>query len=135
MIIFYPLFLILPYIFYLIEKVFPYPHLIEEIGKFFLIYLILKFEEKEKKDYPLIILFGGFLFSLSESFFYLSQIILTGGISLYLMRLLLTFLIHFLTLVIFYLSGKRFYFKGLLLALAVNIIIHYFYNFYLVYEF
>lgn len=135
MILFYPIFLILPYVFYLLEIFFPSPHLIEELGKLVLVYFILKEERKEKKDFSPIILFGSLLFSFSESFFYLEKIFLSSDFFLYIKRLIFTFLIHFLTLVIFYWAGKKHHLIGLFLALVINILIHYFYNFYLVYEF
>jgi hypothetical protein len=106
-----------------LEKLLPFPYLLEEILKFSLVFFILK-EEKRKVLYALL---GGILFALSETFFYfatMSSILDPKNIA---QRLVLTTTLHCLTFCLmayFYSKNKNLIFLGLF----VSILIHYFYN-------
>jgi len=107
-----------------IEFFLPYPHIIEELAKYFLA-LNIK-DLKSKSPYTLGLL-SGITFAFSETIFYLTKIATLGSLSTLVVRLILTFILHsttIITMIWFCRAGKSFALAGLIVA----IIIHYFYN-------
>jgi hypothetical protein len=110
---------------YLIESLLPYSYLVEELFKFLVIYFLIS-KEKDPEARIRIAFASGVLFSLSESLFYFSLAANTSGINVILNRLLLTTILHSLTITLMTSALKN---KVLLfLALAISIIIHYLFN-------
>ena len=116
-----PLFLIL------LEKALPYPYVIEEIVKLFFVTLILG-QEKIKKQSLLwyVVLWGG-LFAVSETLFYLSNILMLQTYGVFFMRLVYTGILHVATVVIIYLFSKKIQ-NGWMLGFTLAMIIHFLYN-------
>lgn len=115
-----------------IEKILPFPSIIEELFGLIIVLLFLKYEKKLKKNLFWFVLLAGLLFSLSESIIYLNNIFQIGNNNLFVIRLAFTALIHTANLLFIYLLGK----KGvywLIIALIIAIAIHFIYNNYLVY--
>lgn len=111
-----------------VEKVLPYPFIIEEIVKLILVSLILLRKQNSKWIWVFLI---GFLFTVSESAFYLSNFLLIGDLSLFPLRIVLTGALHSATAVVMYMFGKRnaiFLTAGFLLA----VVAHYIFNFYVI---
>lgn len=104
---------------WLIEQFLPYPYFIEEFFKFFLVKHI-----SSKRWYTPIIF--GVIFSVSESFFYLTNFFQLGNFYLFPIRLLLTTSMHCLTFSLIYFSRQKKYLSYLFLILSI--LIHFFYN-------
>ncbi len=122
-----PLFaLILPLILIPIEKILPYPHIIEELAKLMLVLMIYQKEKQLNKLLSFFVILSGVLFTLSESIFYLINIFNLGNLTIFPTRLLLTGILHMSTLMTMYLGRKNN--VSLLIALFFSIIIHYLYN-------
>ena len=109
---------------WLIERLIPYPFLLEEIFKYFVVKYIIISASKQKLN---LVFLSAFTFSLSESFLYLSQTFLSGSIRPFIFRLVITLPMHMLTYVIIYLGTAKGAFKGLI-ALIIAIFIHFFFN-------
>lgn len=107
-----------------IEKIWPYPYLIEELAKLFLAWLILRMSQTRKW---LLLFLGGFLFSLSESLFYLGAAFSGGYAFLFGKKILLVFPFHLLTLTLFYLSIARSK-KLLLFSFPAAVLLHFLFN-------
>ena len=123
-----PLFaLILPLILIPIEKILPYPHIIEELAKLVLVLMIYQKEKQLNKLLSFFVILSGILFTLSESIFYLINIFNLGNLTIFPTRLLLTGTMHVSTLMIIYLIGRKNN-VSLLMSLFFSIIIHYQYN-------
>jgi hypothetical protein len=108
-----------------VEKILPFPYIIEEILKAILVLFILKLSPKSFQIK--LALFIGFLFAFSENFFYLPSFIENGNLDLFFQRFFLTSFLHILTILIILISSqKRRYliFPAAILAM----IVHYFYN-------
>ena|SRR4030042_2083256 len=117
--------LIAPLLLIPIEKIFPYPHIIEEIFKAILVLFILKIPPKNFQIK--LALFIGFLFAFSENFFYLPNFIESGNLGLFFQRFALASSLHILTILIILIpSQKRRYliFPATIFAMVA----HYFYN-------
>lgn len=120
-----------PFFLLLIEIIFPYPHIVEELAKA-LIILVARYEGwkthegASQKEIQIIIL-SGILFALSETVLYLFNIYLVGDLSLLLLRLILTAFLHVLTfLIIFILMKKSFVLA--VLGVLIAILIHFAFN-------
>ena len=118
--------LILPIILIPLIKVIGFSEIVEEIAKAgIVLFLTLKLSTTKKK-----ILFGllfGFLFSLSEALFYLTNIFELENFSLFWQRIFETVPMHMVTVLIILFSGlvkKRFVVFGLIAA----ILFHLFFN-------
>ena len=112
--------LILPLAALLIEKVLPYPYIVEEILKGSLVFSI-------KGHKILISILIGLLFAFTETFLYGTSIMLTGGVVLFLKRLVITSILHSLTSLVMGLSvlrSRKFFLLGLVLAM----LFHWIYN-------
>jgi len=104
----------------LIEQVLPYPYLIEEFFKFF---LIKKNQEVTHWYFPIIL---GVIFSVSESIFYIANFFQLGNFYLFPLRLILTTILHILTFSLIYFFRKN---RSLsYFSLLLSIFIHFFYN-------
>lgn len=119
--------LILPLILIPIEKILPYPHMIEELAKLMLVLMIYQKEKQLNRKLYIFVLLSGFLFTLSESIFYLINIFNLGDLTIIPKRLFFTGLLHVGTLTMIYLFGRKNNIS-LLVALLMSIIIHYLYN-------
>lgn len=114
-----------PFALFFLEKIFPYPYLVEELTKsLFIFYLNSR---KIKKEFLMVIIFSlGFTFS--EAIIYLNQILFNNDIFLFFFRIFLTGFLHFFTLLIIYFFSKFenfFVVFGLILA----VIFHYYFNY------
>ena len=111
---------------WLFEKVFPYPYLVEEVFKFLAVVFFLR-KEKRKVFYALL---SGVFFSLSETFFYFARISLNTQLTTLFSRLFLTTTLHIFTFTFaafLYSKNKKLVF----IALSINIIAHYLYNYFI----
>lgn len=116
---------IAPFILWPVELLLPFPYIIEEITKALLLVAILNAQNKAVRIK--VTLITAIIFSFSESVFYFFNISLVGNLTILLNRLLLTTLLHSLTMLIILLSGyrkRRFMVVGLVLAMLV----HYLFN-------
>ena len=116
---------ILPFILWPIEYFLPFPYLIEEAAKGVFAYLIIRMVERPLQ-WRIAALFG-LLFALSESVFYIFNILLVGTSITYFERLALTIPLHAGTMVLILLFGQKkreFIPIGVLIA----VIIHYYFN-------
>jgi len=110
-----------------VEKLLPYPHVIEELLKLVIVFLIYKSAKETKTDLLKWVVIAAVLFTISESVFYLANIFALGNISLFTQRLLLTGTLHLGTFLLLYFSIKKNYF-WLAGGVTASILIHYFYN-------
>ena len=107
----YLLALIFPFFILLIENFLPYPHIVEELFKFYL---------AKKASSTKIAIILGLLFSLSEASFY----VMNPGAPLY--RVLIVAPMHISTILVMYYFSKT---KSLWpLGLFLAILIHYLFN-------
>ncbi|MFA6007404.1 MAG: hypothetical protein WC784_02030 [Candidatus Shapirobacteria bacterium] len=110
-----------PFPLWLIETLLPYPYLIEEIFKFF----VVKYTPpKNNWHFPLIL---GIIFSLSETILYLINFFALGDFSNLPLRLITTTTLHVSLFSLQYYS-RHSNFRYFTLILAV--LIHYFYNYF-----
>src|SRR3989338_8458996 len=114
-----------PLLIWPVEFIFPYPHIIEELVKGFLVYFILKSSDNTIRIRSTIL--AGLLFAFSESVMYMFNILLVGTIWTFIERLILTIPLHVITTLLILLSGMR---KKELLPLGVvaAMFLHYFFN-------
>lgn len=108
-----------------LEKILPYPYIIEELLKAAFVLAIIHLPKKATQIKT--VLLAAFLFALSENIFYLANFIDGQFISAFGKRFLLTAVLHILTaMIIFFPAQKKraLIVPGLLLAM----LIHYFYN-------
>lgn len=115
---------IVPFIIWPIELLLPYPYIIEEVAKAF---LVLMLGPAPKSSRLALTLSSAALFTFSETVLYSLNIALMGDITTMLTRLALTFALHSITMIIMlYFLGKRIQF--ILLGIPGAVIIHYAYN-------
>ena len=88
-----------------VEKIFPYPWLVEELFKLIIVWLILK--SKLGKNYLVLAIFAGLLFAFSEAIFYLTNILALGNLGLFPQRLFLTSFLHSGTTLLIAVFGKK----------------------------
>jgi len=114
-----------PFLVWPIELIFPYPYLVEELVKGFLVFFILKSSDSSSKI-KLAVLTGLF-FAFSESVLYMSNILLVGTLWTFVERLLFTVPLHTVTTLLILFSGLK---KKELLPLGViaAMLLHYFFN-------
>lgn len=111
-----------PFLLWIGEKFFPYPYILEEVFKFFLVWQIFQ-KEKERLLRIKAGFIVGILFSLSEAFFYLIEALQKGHLIFFSQRVALTSLLHITTilLIIFWGELKReLFFLGLILAIGIH---------------
>jgi hypothetical protein len=116
--------LILPIVLIPVVKLTGYSEIIEEIAKAAVIFfLILKLSNR--KTQIISTLAFGFLFGLSESFLYLSNIIQSGDFSVFWQRFLLAVPMHMITalLILFFCSFKKWLvFMGIFFAIILHLL-------------
>lgn len=128
MIFFHEIFVFLmlsPLILIPIEKLLPYPYIIEELFKFL---AVCGFANR-KKSHLLSPILGGFLFALVETFLYIPNIMVMGQPHIIFERLLKTGGMHIITMLIMYVGVRKKFVIGLL-TLILSMTIHYFFNIY-----
>lgn len=111
-----------PFPLLIIEKILPFPFLIEEIFRY---WIVKNTPQKNVWFYPIIL---GVLFSLSETMLYLVNFFQLGNFDNLLLRIVLTTSLHTgLFILMYYFRSK----KTLFWVIFVNaVIIHYLYNVY-----
>lgn len=117
--------LISPFLLWPIEFIFPFPYIIEELLKACFIPFLLTCNDRKIQLW--VALSFGILFALSESVLYVFNIIKTGSFEIFILRLVLTSLLHSSTLIIMLLFTS-FTKKLFPLSLVLGILIHYIYN-------
>lgn len=110
-----------------IENLLPYPHFIEEAVKLVVVVVMIKIEKQIRKGVASWALMAGFLFTISESILYLTNIFALGNYILFPKRLVLTGGLHTGTVMLMYFLGRKNYI-GLAAGFIGAIIIHYFFN-------
>jgi len=129
--------LVLPLFLIPLEKFLPYPEILEEISKAVVVlFLILGFSSLKQKIEAGVLF--GFLFGISESFFYLTNIFQVGDFNIFWQRFLYTVPMHIITVLIilfFGVLGKKIIPRPKILAwgfigfgLAIAIILHSLFN-------
>lgn len=116
---------IMPFILWPIEYFLPFPYVVEELAKAILVIAIIKYTDRPMQ--VRIAAFSGLLFAISESVFYIFNILLVGTSITLLQRLLLTIPLHVGTiLIILFFGMKRKEFIPIGVVIAG--IIHYYFN-------
>jgi RsiW-degrading membrane proteinase PrsW (M82 family) len=122
-----PLFaLILPFMLWPIEYVFPYPFLVEELVKYLMVLYILNTVEDNMLKVKVAAASGVF-FALSETVIYIFNIQLVGSVETIIIRLVLTIPLHVLTYLLILIPGikdKRLAIVGVVAAM----LLHYLFN-------
>lgn len=112
----YLLAIFFPFVCLLVEKILPYPYLIEEISKYFIV---------KKTDSTKEVLLYGLLFSLSESIFYVMNPTYIQNPILFINRVILVTPMHMATITI------TWYFKRKNIApigLIASVFVHFVFN-------
>lgn len=109
--------LIFPFILLLVEKLLPYPYIVEELCKFYL---------AKKADSTKVVIILGLLFSFSEAIFYVMNPIYVLSPMRFVLRFALVSAMHTTTVLVMYYFSKR---KSLWsIGLILAILIHYLFN-------
>jgi RsiW-degrading membrane proteinase PrsW (M82 family) len=111
-----------------IEKIFPYPHLIEEPTKLLIVLVILTQEKQFRRPLVWVAFLAGVFFTLSESAFYLINIFALGDLSVFPVRLLATGMLHVGTIMLMYAAARKKNLAVLAFAFFLSILIHFGYN-------
>ena len=111
-----------------IEKVFPYPFIIEELIKLIFVFILVTQENKFKKNMLPFVIISGILFAVSESIFYLINIFASQAFMVFFQRLLMTGIMHSVTILIIYLFTKRRRYWWIL-GFIIAMIVHFLYNY------
>ena len=110
-----------PFLLWPLEYFLPYPYIIEELFKVF----VVKFTNSNAKSYIL----AGILFALTETILYSFNIKLFGRIGLFFVRFISTSLLHSITFLIIYkMSQKK---NGIIFGFLISALIHFLYNRYI----
>lgn len=118
--------LALPLLLIPVEQVWPYPYVIEELAKLSLVWALVKSRKKTNHLVKWVVVVG-LVFTFSESMFYLMNIFAVWDLGLWPVRLLLTGLLHVLTLLMLYWGVKKGRF-WLLVTLAGAMLVHFLFN-------
>lgn len=110
---------------FLIEKYLPHPSFAEEIFKLLIIIILLK---AGKRNLVFIAVLCGVFFTLSESIFYLANILMVKNPQLFFERIFFTGILHVFTFSFLYLMGRRGR-AGLIIGFLFNVLIHFSYNY------
>ena len=116
---------LLPFILWPIEQLLPYPFIIEEVANAILVLVILKTVEK-----PLqvkVAALTGLLFAITESVFYLFNILIVGTSITLFERLALTIQLHVGTLLIILFFGQKRK-EFIPIGMVIAAMIHYYFN-------
>ncbi|MCX6760012.1 MAG: PrsW family glutamic-type intramembrane protease [Candidatus Nealsonbacteria bacterium] len=118
--------LILPVILIPVIKLTGYSEIIEEITKAVVIFfVVLKLSDRRMRVIGALAF--GFLFGLSESFFYLSNIIQSGDFSVFWQRFLSAVPMHMITVLVILLPSL-FRKKYIIIGLGISIFLHLLFN-------
>ena len=116
--------IISPFILVLLIKFTGFSEIVEEVFKALVVgFLILKFYSFKQKLWAGISF--GFLFALSESFLYLTNIFQNGDFTIFWQRLLLTTPLHVATVLVILFSGlqsKKYIIFGLICAIIIHLL-------------
>jgi hypothetical protein len=118
--------LISPLLLIPLEKLIPYPYIVEELVKGVFVLLILCLPSKNFQIK--LAVFIAFLFSFSENFFYLSNFIIDRNISSFFERFIFASLLHAITILIILLPSQknsRLFFPAIFIAM----LFHFLYNY------
>ncbi len=116
---------------FVVERYLPHPAFAEEIFKLLITVMLLK---AGKRNLVFISIMCGVFFTLSESIFYLANILIVKNPELFLERIVFTGILHTSTFAYIYLMGR----KGrnwLISGFIMNIIIHFLYNYWVLHYF
>jgi hypothetical protein len=122
--------LISPLLLIPIETLLPYPWLIEEIVKLVVVLWIISHGAKRVGGRRYVFLFS-LLFSLSETFFYLSSMIASGNLTALPLRLALTTSLHITTMMVLYFFCRKKRVVYLIFGLILACMLHYFFNYFI----
>jgi hypothetical protein len=115
-----------PLLLFPIELLVPWPYLIEELFKLFAVWLILALERKDRRNYLIVAVLFAALFTLSESMFYLINILGVGKLGHFPLRLIYTIILHLGTTCLLYFGWKK---QPLgVIAFILAVVLHYLYN-------
>ena len=92
-----------------------------------IVLMMVRAERKEKENFTLWVVMAAFLFAISESIFYLTNIFALGDLMIFPKRLVLTGGLHTGTMMLMYFLGRKNY-LGLLIGFVGAVLIHYFFN-------
>lgn len=114
-----------PFLVWPFELIFPYPHIVEELVKGFLVFFTLKSSDNTTRIKLAIL--AGLFFAFSESVMYMSNIFLVGTLWTFIERLLLTIPLHVVTTLLILFSGMK---KKAFLPLGIiaAMLYHYVFN-------
>lgn len=110
-----------------IEKLLPFPHIIEEVVKLLIVGMIIKRERQTKESFGAWVFMAGLIFATSESILYLANIFALGNSILFSQRLALTSSLHISTMMLMYFLGRKNY-VGLAAGFVGAVVIHYLFN-------
>ena len=119
--------LVAPLLLLPVEKFLPYPHFIEETVKLAVVVIMIKAEKETKESFAVWVFIAGFLFAISESILYLTNIFALGNLMLFPQRLAMTGGLHTSTMMFMYFLGRKNYW-GLTVGFVGAVLIHYFFN-------
>lgn len=110
-----------------VEKVLPYPFVIEELLKLIIVVLIYKSAKDTRVDLSKWVIIAAIFLTISESIFYLVNIFVLGNISLFPQRLFLTGALHLGTFLLLYwvIRKNHYWLAG---GITISMLIHYLYN-------
>jgi len=111
-----------------IEKLLPYPYLIEELVKYILVSLIVRDKSITKQHTWLYVLFAGLLFTFTESFLYIFNIMALGRYGDFPARIVFTGILHAGTMLLMFWGIRRGKFTTAITFL-VAVAMHFFFNF------
>ena len=111
-----------------VEKFLPYPFVVEELIKLIFVLILISEEKKLKKNLFPVVVICGILFSISESIFYLLNILALQTYSVFFERIIFTGIVHISTFIIilFFARKKKYWW---ILGFMIAIIIHFLYNY------
>jgi hypothetical protein len=115
----------LPFILLPVEYFLPYPYIVEEIAKGWLAYMVSRDEGTWGKAW--IIVASAIMFTLTESIFYLYNILMLGENSLFIKRIIFTTPLHTFTMLLMY-YGAKYGKVSFTISLVLASIIHFIYN-------
>ena len=115
-----------PFVLWPIEQLLPYPYIVEELFKGCLVWQIIRSPLRRP---VLIVALTGLLFGISETVFYLFNILLFASPDALFNRVIITIPFHITTMVVIYLptlKNRRYILLGLLLAMGMHYLFNYF---------
>lgn len=120
--------LIFPFLLWAIETVFPYPYIIEELGK--AVFVVLVWQLPRPSTQIKVTVLMAIFFAFSESVFYLFKMSAFGSLPIFFLRLALTTILHTTTSLMILLPTIKSK-KLILLSLPLAVATHYLYNYFI----